>query len=152
MPGNRLLLVEDDDDFRHCMADNLLDAGFEVVEAEGGSQAMGILERQTHFDALVTDIQMPGRFDGNDVAKRAKSRCPGLPVIYLSGSPESLTNQIDRCDAFFSKPFPSSRIIDEIRRLMNLSAVSLRTRHQERYSEPDVAEVLTSSRVPVRSG
>jgi CheY-like chemotaxis protein len=114
----RLLLVEDDSELRFLIAEALFDAGFEVVEAEDGDQAVELLENLEQLDVLVTDIQMPGRLDGNDVATRARARHPGLPVVYVSGHPASLTNGIGPCDAFLCKPFCSFLVISEVARLL----------------------------------
>jgi hypothetical protein len=57
------------------------------------------------FDLRLTDISMPGPTDGNALALRAKRLCPGIPVIYLSDRPDSLTNRVGDRDAFMRKPF-----------------------------------------------
>jgi CheY-like chemotaxis protein len=108
--------VEDEAGFRMMMADSLLDAGFEVVEAENGDEAVNILKHHAKIDLLVTDIRMPGRYDGNEVAGCAKISYSGLPVVYVSGSPESLINPIGPSDAFFAKPFRVSEMIIAIDR------------------------------------
>jgi CheY-like chemotaxis protein len=113
-----LLLVEDNSDFRIMMADSLSDAGFKVTEAENGDRAVEIIEHHDQIDLLLTDIQMPGSFDGNDVANCAKACHLGLPVVYVSGSPESLTNSIGPCDAFVLKPFRPSELVAVIQRLL----------------------------------
>ena len=118
MSGKCLLLVEDDFDFRLVMAETLADEGFEVIEAQSGDEAVELLVRLEKLDLLVTDIQMPGRFDGNCVATEAKRHYPGLPVIYISGRPESLTNRIDPTDSFVRKPFSCRHFIVEITRLL----------------------------------
>jgi DNA-binding response OmpR family regulator len=113
-----LLLVEDESDLRLMMADSLSDAGFNVIEAEDGDQAVKILERHPQIDLLVTDIDIPGRCDGNDVAISAKACHFDLPVIYVSGSPERLTNTVGPSDVFLLKPFRHAEMIAEIRRLL----------------------------------
>jgi DNA-binding NtrC family response regulator len=130
MSGQRLLLVDDDTGFRQVMAETFLDAGFQVVEAEDADQAIGILEGPGPLDVLVTDIQMPGRFNGNDVATKAKNRHPGLAVVYVSGSPESLTNRIGPCDVFLGKPFQCSRMLSEVGRLLRLAETLAQPGHQ----------------------
>jgi DNA-binding NtrC family response regulator len=130
MSGQRLLLVDDDTGFRQVLAETFLDAGFQVVEAEDGDQAIGILEGLGQLDVLVTDIQMPGRFDGNDVATKAKNRHPGLAVVYVSGSPESVTNRIGPCDVFLGKPFHCARMLSEVRRLLCLAETLARPGYQ----------------------
>jgi CheY-like chemotaxis protein len=119
MMGKRVLLVEDELLIRMWLADDLAEAGFDVVEAEDGDRAMLLIEETPVFDLLITDIQMPGRADGNAVAIRAKQRYPGLPVIYASGRPGSLTNAIGCCDAFVPKPFSAAYILATARRLLD---------------------------------
>jgi CheY-like chemotaxis protein len=118
MYGKRLLLVEDDIYFRLVMTEALTDEGYDVIEAENGDVAVGMLEHLDRLDILVTDIQMPGRLDGNCVAKEAKRLHPDLPVLYMGGYSESLTNIIGPTDAFVRKPFRSRLMIAEIARLL----------------------------------
>jgi CheY-like chemotaxis protein len=113
--------VEDESDLRTVMADSLSDAGFKVLEAEDGDHAVAILEDCERIDLLVTDIQMPGRCDGNVVAARARVSHLDLPVVYISGKPESLTNSIGPHDVFVAKPFRPSAVIAAIQRLLNAS-------------------------------
>jgi CheY-like chemotaxis protein len=100
------------------MVDSLSDAGFVVLEAENGDQAVKILAQHPRIDLLVTDIDMPGPCDGNDVAINAKAWHLGLPVVYASGSPERLTNTMGPSDAFLQKPFRHSEMIAVIIRLL----------------------------------
>jgi CheY-like chemotaxis protein len=109
--SKRLLLVEDEFLIRLLIAECLSEAGFDVVEAEDGDAAILLMDQPEAFDLLITDIQMPGQTDGNAVATLAKQRYPGLPVIYASGRPETLRNEVRDCDAFVSKPFAPSAIL-----------------------------------------
>ena len=106
----RILLVEDERLIRVIMAEALCDAGYEVIEAEDGKQAICILEAADGVDLLLTDMQMPGA-DGNAVAARAKQIFPGLPVIYATGRPETLTNPVGHNDAVIRKPFGPAAIL-----------------------------------------
>ncbi len=121
MGGKRVLLVEDEFLIRLFMAESLSDAGFEVVEAEDGDQALQALAQLDRLDLLLTDVQMPSRADGNAVAEMAKQRHPGLPVIYATGRPDSLKNKIGRCDAFVRKPYGAAEILAIIRRLLAIA-------------------------------
>jgi DNA-binding response OmpR family regulator len=119
MSQKRLLLVEDEPDLRLMLADSFSDAGFKVLEAEDADRAVRILERLPGIDLLVTDLDIPGRCDGNGVAISAKAIHFDLPVIYISGSPERLTNAVGPRDAFFLKPFRHSEIIALARRILS---------------------------------
>jgi DNA-binding response OmpR family regulator len=101
MSGKRLLLVEDERSLRQCLAEFLSDHGFDVVEAEDGDHAVAMLD---NIDLLITDIDMPGSLDGNAIAARAKALHPGLPVIYASGRPECVSNEIELNDIVLAKP------------------------------------------------
>ena len=126
--AKRLLLVEDELLIRAWMAECLSEAGYDVVEAEDGDHALALMDQPDAFDLLITDIQMPGQADGNAVATRAKQRYPGLPVIYASGRPESLKNEVRPCDAFVCKPFNVTMILTTAQRVLaaagNASSVS----------------------------
>jgi CheY-like chemotaxis protein len=117
--GKRLLLVEDEALIRFWMAECLAEAGFDVVEAEDGDRALLLIDQPRAFDLLITDIQMPGRADGNAVATKARQRFPGLPVIYASGRRESLKNEVRACDAFVLKPFNMTTILTLAQRALD---------------------------------
>ncbi len=106
----RVLVVEDQFLIRLMLVEGLTDAGFEVTEAENGDTALALLRGPYSLDLLLTDIQMPGSADGNAVGAFAKALYPGLPVIYASGRPDTLTNLLSEEDAFVSKPFGTREI------------------------------------------
>ena len=115
----RILVVEDESLIRAIVAESLYEAGFEVIEAESGDQALGILDLIGYVDLLLTDMQMPGRADGNQVATRAKQIFPGLPVIYATGRPETLTNSVGDNDGVLRKPFGPADILTMAQRLLH---------------------------------
>ena len=116
--GRHVLLVEDDDLVRMLMAESLADAGFTVVEAATGDEAVNLIGDMPVIDLLLTDIQMRGCADGNVVANVAKRRHEGLPVIYMTGNPGSLKNRIGATDALMRKPFSPSEVVVMIGRLL----------------------------------
>lgn len=81
----KVLLVEDELLVREVAAEDLGEAGFEVVPASNGDEALGILRESADFDLLFTDIRMPGETDGWGLAQEAKRMIPGLRVIYATG-------------------------------------------------------------------
>jgi DNA-binding NtrC family response regulator len=99
--GKRLLLVEDELSVRQCLSEYLADVGFEVEEAADGDQAIAIMNRR-EVDLLITDIDIPGRLDGNGIAIKAKERFQGLPVVYASGYRDRLRNAIGRMTSFLA--------------------------------------------------
>ena len=84
-----VLLVDDEPLILETMAECLRDAGFEVVEAQDGVQAVAFLEQSPErFSILVTDFHMPGGLDGAEVASRVRKGHPCLPVVIATGRPD----------------------------------------------------------------
>lgn len=95
---------------RMATADMLGDLGYRVAEAENADAALAILAEQ-EVTILMTDIGLPG-VSGRDLAAEARTRIPGLPVIFASGEDGSGDGtQVPRT-AFLTKPFGE----DELRR------------------------------------
>jgi CheY-like chemotaxis protein len=84
-----ILVVDDDPEVRPLAATILRNAGFAVLEADGGDQALGLLDRHRDVALIVTDIVMPG-IDGFVLADRAKALRPDLRVVYTTGYSEAL--------------------------------------------------------------
>lgn len=94
-----VLFVEDDPLIREFVVDALREAGYHVIHASTGEEALAWCERRV-ADVLVTDVRLPGRVDGWQIAERYREQYPHLPVIYTTGfSPVP------------SRPVPGSRIV-----------------------------------------
>ena len=82
----RVLVVEDSDFFRQMLIPTLSAAGFDVTACDSGEQALAVLGAGRSFEAVVSDIEMPG-IDGLALVRRirAEPAWASLPVIALSG-------------------------------------------------------------------
>ena len=80
-----VLLVDDDEAFREAMAHVLRSSGYDVGTAPDYRLALEMLESNKPVDLLLVDIVMPDRVNGLALARMARLRRPGIPVIYLSG-------------------------------------------------------------------
>jgi CheY-like chemotaxis protein len=80
----QILFVEDDPLIRELVVEALHDEGFHVIEASDGEEALDWCKQRV-ADVLVTDIQLPGRIDGWQIAERCREHDPELPVIYATG-------------------------------------------------------------------
>jgi two-component system chemotaxis sensor kinase CheA len=82
---HRLLLVDDSQFFRNMLAPLLSSAGFSVVSASSGNDALALLRNGERIDVIVTDIDMPG-MDGFELAAevRGDPRTAAVPIIGLS--------------------------------------------------------------------
>lgn len=118
----KLLLVEDEFLIRLTLAEALVDEGFEVLEAEEAGAALSMLEADPAIRVLLTDIQLPGAMDGRTLVQRAREKRPDLPVIFMTGRPDSMSgaNTSPR-DVFVAKPYLPSQICAAARRLSEMS-------------------------------
>jgi CheY-like chemotaxis protein len=82
-----VLVVDDDVLIAMTCADMITELGFRAVEANSGSQALELLNSEARIDLLVTDFSMPG-MDGMELARSAREKVPGLPVIIATGYAE----------------------------------------------------------------
>jgi DNA-binding response OmpR family regulator len=119
MPNARILIVEDEFLIRLTLAEALSEEGFDVVEAGSGDEALVMLQEQGGIGLLLTDIQLPGRLNGLDLARAARQHAPDLPIIYMTGRPDSLASGArSGRDVFIAKPYLPSEVCATARRLM----------------------------------
>jgi CheY-like chemotaxis protein len=83
-----VLVVDDNDPLRRAVAKQLTQLGYQVREAEHAAAALAILARDERVDLLFSDIVMPGRMNGLDLANEATRQRPALKVLLTSGFPE----------------------------------------------------------------
>ena len=83
MHNIRLLLVDDEDDFRQTLAKRLTKKGIPPEQAENGEKALSILENK-RMDVVVLDVKMPG-MDGIEALHHIKKKYPKTEVIFLTG-------------------------------------------------------------------
>jgi CheY-like chemotaxis protein len=80
-----ILLVEDDPLVRTHTQTQLTALGYRVIAAENAQRAIEAVEQGCRPDLLFTDMVMPGRMNGRDLAQQLCRRWPGLKVLYTSG-------------------------------------------------------------------
>ncbi|KAB2921857.1 MAG: PAS domain-containing protein [Dechloromonas sp.] len=83
--GELVLLVEDDASVRRVVRQQLLDLGHPVLEAENGEQALEMIAHIVDIGVLVSDIIMPGKLNGRQLAEAALACRPDLRVVLMSG-------------------------------------------------------------------
>jgi PAS domain S-box-containing protein len=80
----RIMLVDDDDLVRETVAAQMEELGCSTIVACSGSEAVALIEAGAAFDALVSDLSMPG-MNGLDTIRKARTLRPGLPCFLLTG-------------------------------------------------------------------
>ncbi len=106
----RILLVEDEEDFRDAFMRVLEGKGYEVCAVENAENALEKL-RSNHFDLVITDLLLPG-MDGAELCRtlRADSCYAHLPILMISNMPQRLGIHITPHDARWA---PLDRFMDK---------------------------------------
>jgi CheY-like chemotaxis protein len=116
-----ILLVEDEGLIREILLEELNSQGFEVCEAETGDQAVALIAKPPAvFSLLITDIHMPGRTNGIEVARVMRFHHPLLPIIYTTGRPDILDarSPLGPNEAVVLKPYTPTELMGVVRRLL----------------------------------
>jgi len=109
-----VLLVDDDERVRTVMHDMLAKGGMDVVSVESGEAALAALKKRS-FDAVVTDLSMPG-MGGIELSARIKKQHSDLPVVLMSGRGAELEEEIReaKIEQVLQKPFEIAALVDTI--------------------------------------
>ena len=114
-----VLLVEDELLVRMTAADELEDAGFEVLEAANADVAMAVLEaRSDEVRVLFTDVDMPGSMDGLALAEQVHRRWPHVLLLISSGYTRPHPDEIPDHGQFMPKPYHAATLVGHINDLM----------------------------------
>ena len=125
-----VLLAEDEALVRMFTADVLDDAGFRVVEAANGEEAIALFEARPDIRAVVTDVEMPGSLNGFDVARHVTDKRPLVGVVIVSGHVRPRSEDLPHESRFLAKPYNASELLREI-------DVALKVHEEKRQSPSD---------------
>ena len=110
-PRAPLVLVVDDEPLVRLIAvDVLEEAGFRAVEAADGQDALAKLRAHPEVALLLTDINMPGPFDGVELARRVAAERPGIALIVTSGRMRPRAEELPDDSVFLPKPYDIARM------------------------------------------
>lgn len=114
----KIVVADDEAGIRLLMMEILEEAGFEVLEASDGTEAVNLIQTTDDLDMVITDINMPG-FNGFAVGGHARERYPAIPILFVSGRYADVSDQtrIDNFQ-FLKKPFQLAALLGEVRRLL----------------------------------
>ncbi len=112
----KILIVEDEEAIRSFEAINLRRAGYTIVEAGSGEEALQIYDAEPDFDIALLDISMPG-MDGFALCKELRNRSQKLGIIMLTAR----TQEMDKisglmmgADDYITKPFSPSELLARV--------------------------------------
>jgi two-component system, cell cycle sensor histidine kinase and response regulator CckA len=122
-----LLIVEDDDEVRRVIKDELQQYGYTVLDAANGGEALMYCERYSGpIHVLVTDVVMP-HMDGFQVAERLRAIRPGMKTLFVSGYSEhqpAYRRGHGPGEAFLAKPFTPDALARTVRDVLSYSAAA----------------------------
>jgi two-component system, cell cycle sensor histidine kinase and response regulator CckA len=120
--GETLLVVEDEEALREVAGRILSGAGYDVLVASCGSEALDLAGRhEGDIDLLVSDVVMPGML-GKEVAERLLITRPGTRVLYMSGYAQPVLHSQGTLDpgvALLEKPFTATGLLAAVRRRLD---------------------------------
>ena len=116
-----LFLVEDEILIQQMLEDALTDAGFTIVIASNGMDAMTELgDDATRFCGIITDIRIGDGPNGWDVAQRARELVQNMPIVYMSGdSGHEWTSKGVPNSVMIGKPFATAQVVTAVATLLN---------------------------------
>jgi hypothetical protein len=116
-----ILLVEDEDPLREFGRVVLKRAGYQIIEASDGAQALSICEKQKPSISLIfTDVIMPS-MSGPEMTRQLEKIYPGIPVLYTSGYSRSVVTENGSQSSefeFLQKPYTSQELLVRLEQIL----------------------------------
>jgi PAS domain S-box-containing protein len=137
--GNETILVAEDEDAVRLFVERVLKrAGYRVLTASNGQEALAVAETIDHLDLLFTDMVMPA-MGGPELARALTALHPHAPTLYGSGySDEALVEGFghDAQVPYLAKPFTADRLLSRVREVLDAKAESRRAAGPARKRRP----------------
>jgi len=139
MAGETILVVDDDPGLRTLMRVRLTAAGYKVILADGGEEALARVQEEV-CDLAILDLKMEG-MDGLTLLPALLRLCPGLPAIILTAH-GTIASAVEATKKgaydYLTKPFDPTDLLHRIEKVLEVRQLkeeveSLRTLVQERY-------------------
>lgn len=116
-----ILIAEDENSIREFITINLKLAGYKVLEASNGLEAIEIFDaNEENVDIAVLDIMMP-ECDGIETCKHIRSKNPNTGIIFLSAKTQEqdkISGLISGADDYITKPFSPTELLARIEVLL----------------------------------
>ena len=101
----RVLLVEDEDSVAALVGEMLNELGYDALRAATAAGALRLLESERDFVLVFSDMVMPGRMGGMDLAREVSGRRPDLPVVLTTGFSEAAAQAREQGFRLLMKPY-----------------------------------------------
>ena len=119
----KVLVLEDESSIRSFIVINLRRAGYEVVEAESGEEALEKLQQHSDVRVALLDIMLPG-IDGFEVCRRIRASNSRIGIIMLTARSQEMdkvTGLMTGADDYVTKPFSPAELTARVDALMRRS-------------------------------
>lgn len=116
--GERLLIVEDNEQVRHLTVRRLEALGYQILMAENGAAAIALLEQRNDIDLVFSDVVMPGGLSGFDIAAWIKQHRPDVRVLLTSGFAPEMAHggaAVDTDAKLLRKPYKQADLARAVR-------------------------------------
>jgi len=123
-PPARILFVEDDAEVAQATAELLQDIGYQPVEAGDADAALAALERDPTIALVLSDIVMPGRLNGLELARSLRQQRPELPVLLATGYSQYVGAATREGFGLVEKPYRRASLAASIRAAVERAAVT----------------------------
>ena len=136
----KVLVLEDEANIRGFIVINLRRAGYEVVEAESGEEALEKLKAQRDIRVALLDVMLPG-IDGFEVCRRLRANNDNIGIIMLTARSQEMdkvTGLMTGADDYVTKPFSPAELTARVDALVRRSggAVAAAEEKDELSSPP----------------
>ncbi|NTH08163.1 PAS domain S-box protein [Agrobacterium rhizogenes] len=117
----RILVVEDDARVRRVAVSRLLDAGYSVIEATNGAEALAAFQENPDIALLFTDVVMPGGMAGDELAHKVRALRPEIKVLFTSGyaEPTIAGRELAEAGSWLKKPYTARELAIRLRELLD---------------------------------
>ena len=115
-----VLIVDDQEVIRQTVGTTLIKAGYDVLQAEDGRDAIHLLQNDDNgekIDTIICDLQMPN-VGGSEAIRHFQHHFPRIPVVVLTGAPDFVLTDVLRDQGvadYLLKPVSSKRLLEVVR-------------------------------------
>jgi len=119
--GETVLVIDDEEPIRMLITDVLEEAGYRVLTAPDGPAGLKTLQSDVRIDLLITDVGLPGGFNGRQVADAARATRPDLKVLFITGYAENAVvgnGHLEPGMQVITKPFAIAVLATRVREII----------------------------------
>jgi CheY-like chemotaxis protein len=132
--SGRILIVEDDFEVARVTTEVFQEIGYQTVEARDGHAALALIEKDPEIELVLSEVVMPGRMSGLELARKLRLLRPELPVVLATGYAQWDARVADEDFVFIAKPYRREALAQALR------AAFERRKTQQHVTAPDMGK------------